>query len=80
MSCRAISRTARLLYLTKLPRRPFVVEAVAGQWRTFAFAPGAPDFLFVYADRFTSGGCQVPLPGGKIEGGSIFGQYKRITR
>jgi hypothetical protein len=28
--CRAISRNARLLYPTKLPRRPFAIEAVTG--------------------------------------------------
>jgi hypothetical protein len=26
-----------------------------------------------------AGGCQVPSPGGKIEGGSVFGEYRRIT-
>ena len=36
--------------------------------------------LFAYDDCFKAGGCQVPLPGGKIEGGSTFGQYKRMTR
>ncbi len=30
--------------------------------------------------RFTSGGFHVPEPGGKIDGGSAFGQYRRITR
>jgi hypothetical protein len=29
--CRAISRYARLLYPTKLPRQRFAVEAVTGQ-------------------------------------------------
>src|ERR1700693_5468394 len=33
--CRAISRNARLLYPTKLPRRPFAIEAVTGQSRHF---------------------------------------------
>jgi hypothetical protein len=28
--CLAISRHARLLYFTKLPRRPFAIEAVTG--------------------------------------------------
>lgn len=28
----------------------------------------------------TAGGCQVPSPGGRIEGASLFGQYRRITR
>lgn len=27
-----------------------------------------------YETRFTPGGCHVPLPGGRIEGGSVFGQ------
>lgn len=27
-----------------------------------------------------AGGCQLPSPGGRIEGGSAFGQYRRITR
>jgi hypothetical protein len=31
--CRAISRNARPLYPTKLPRRPFAIEAVRGQER-----------------------------------------------
>jgi hypothetical protein len=26
------------------------------------------------------GGCHVPSPGGKMDGGSTFGQYKRITK
>jgi hypothetical protein len=29
--CRAILRNARLPYPTKLPRRPFTIEAVKGQ-------------------------------------------------
>jgi len=33
-----------------------------------------------YAARFTPGGFQVPSPGGRIEGGSVLGQYSRITR
>jgi hypothetical protein len=33
-----------------------------------------------YAARFIPGGFQVPSPGGRIEGGSVFGQYSRITR
>jgi hypothetical protein len=32
--CRAISWNARLLYPTKLPRRPFAIEAVTGQKQT----------------------------------------------
>jgi hypothetical protein len=27
-----------------------------------------------------AGGFQLPSPGGRIEGGCVFGQYKRITR
>jgi hypothetical protein len=38
--CRAISRNARLLYPTKLPRRPFAVEAVSGHKRTSRRRPG----------------------------------------
>src|SRR5258708_2321474 len=34
--CRGISRNARLLYPTKLPRRPFAIEAVTGHERHFA--------------------------------------------
>jgi hypothetical protein len=30
-NCRAILRNARLFYLTKLPRRPFAIEAVTSQ-------------------------------------------------
>jgi hypothetical protein len=26
------------------------------------------------------GGFQVPSPGGRMEGGSVFGQYRRMTR
>jgi hypothetical protein len=32
INCRAISQKARLPYPTKLPRRPFVVEAVMGRY------------------------------------------------
>lgn len=28
----------------------------------------------------TAGGCHVPLPGGRIDGGSGLGQYRRITK
>src|ERR1700757_3906353 len=38
-------------------------------------APGGPaQFSFTIP-----GGCQVPSPGGKIEGGVSLGQYRRIT-
>ncbi len=30
--CRSNSRNARLLYPTKLPRQPFAIEAVTGQF------------------------------------------------
>jgi hypothetical protein len=33
-----------------------------------------------YATRFIPGGCHVPSPGGRIEGGSVFGQYSRNTK
>jgi hypothetical protein len=33
-----------------------------------------------YCATITAGGFHVPSPGGRIEGGSVFGQYKRITR
>jgi len=33
--CRAISRKARLLYPTKLPRRRFAIEVVTGHFQTF---------------------------------------------
>jgi hypothetical protein len=33
-----------------------------------------------YEARFTGAGCQVPLPTGRIEGGSVFGQYNRIAK
>ncbi len=36
--CRAISRNARLLHPTKLPRRPFAIEAVTAE---AAFMPGS---------------------------------------
>ena len=36
INCRANSQEARLLYPTKLPHRPFAVEAVTGQKRYFA--------------------------------------------
>jgi hypothetical protein len=32
-----------------------------------------------YCATCMAGGCQVPEPGGRIEGGVSFGQYKRIT-
>ena len=32
-----------------------------------------------YCATWITGGCQVPAPGGKIEGGSVFGQYNRMT-
>jgi hypothetical protein len=36
--CRAISRNARLIYPTKLPRRLFAIEAVTGRQETFQTA------------------------------------------
>jgi hypothetical protein len=33
-----------------------------------------------YFDAAIPGGCHVPDPGGKIEGGVSLGQYRRITR
>jgi hypothetical protein len=33
----------------------------------------------VYWATWMAGGCHVPAPGGKIEGGSAFGQYNRMT-
>jgi hypothetical protein len=33
-----------------------------------------------YVARCIAGGFHVPLPGGRIEGGASFGQYRRITR
>ncbi len=33
-----------------------------------------------YCATCIAGGCQVPEPGGRMEGGSVFGQYRRITR
>ena len=38
-----------------------------------------PDLLVYFATTM-AGGCHVPLPGGRIDGGSVFGQYRRITR
>ena len=38
-----------------------------------AIAPGT-------TPSWTAGGCQVPSPAGRIEGGVSFGQYRRITR
>jgi hypothetical protein len=32
-----------------------------------------------YCATCIAGGCHVPAPGGKIEGGSVFGQYNRMT-
>jgi hypothetical protein len=34
----------------------------------------------LYFDATTPGGSQVPSPGGKIEGGSTLGQYRRMTK
>jgi hypothetical protein len=34
----------------------------------------------LYFDATIAGDFQVPSPGGKIEGGVSFGQYRRITR
>ena len=33
-----------------------------------------------FAAMTTPGGFQVPSPGGRIDGASTFGQYRRITR
>jgi hypothetical protein len=33
-----------------------------------------------YFATLITGGCQVPSPGGKTDGGAVFGQYKRIAR
>ena len=32
-----------------------------------------------YCTSWMAGGCQLPLPAGRIEGASIFGQYRRKT-
>ena len=32
-----------------------------------------------YGATCIAGGCHVPSPGGRMEGGSVFGQYSRIT-
>jgi hypothetical protein len=37
-NCLAISRSGWLFYPTKLPRRPFAIEAVEGQKETFCAA------------------------------------------
>ena len=36
--------------------------------------------FFAHDACFTAGGCHVPSPGGRIEGASVFGEYRRITR
>ena len=33
-----------------------------------------------YTTNAIAGGFQVPLPGGRIDGASVFGQYNRMTR
>jgi len=33
-----------------------------------------------YCASVTAGGCHVPSPGGRIDGGVSFGQYRRSTR
>jgi|HubBroStandDraft_2_1064218.scaffolds.fasta_scaffold10562_2 hypothetical protein len=33
-----------------------------------------------YCATCIAGGCQVPSPAGRMEGGSVFGQYKRMTK
>jgi hypothetical protein len=43
-----------------------------------SFEPVREDWLYEF--RFKPGGCHVPLPIGRIEGGSLFGQYSRITK
>jgi hypothetical protein len=37
-------------------------------------------WIGIYFATSTAGGCQVPSPAGKIDGGVSLGQYKRITR
>ena len=43
-------------------------------------APTARSRQECYTTIAIAGGFQVPLPGGKIDGSSVFGQYNRITR
>jgi hypothetical protein len=33
-----------------------------------------------YETCFTPGGCHDPSPGGRMDGASVFGQYRRIMR
>ncbi len=41
---------------------------------------GRTKLCVFYETCFTPGGCHVPSPAGRIEGGVGFGQYRRITR
>ena len=36
--------------------------------------------LVLYLAATSAGGCHVPSPAGRIDGGSVFGQYRRMTR
>jgi hypothetical protein len=49
--CLAISRNARLLYPTKLPRRPFAIEAVTGQSRPKCIAAKTVLFDHLVGER-----------------------------
>ena len=55
-------------------------ESIASSpWTAIRFSSGG----FESMGHFTvtrAGGCQVPSPGGRIEGGVVFGQYRRMTR
>ena len=50
------------------------------RWATALFAPCHRASRECYTATAIAGGFQVPLPGGKIDGASVFGQYNRMTR
>ena len=52
------------------------VRGAAGLVKLMLVAAG----VRLYFDATIAGGFQVPSPGGKTDGGSVFGQYRRITK
>ena len=59
-------------YTTGIEHSP--TSATGTGWERTPWASGP------HLDATIAGGFQVPSPGGKIDGGSFFGQYSRITR
>jgi hypothetical protein len=49
-------------------------DSARGPTLNAGIVPVAAFCMVLYETRLMPGGCQVPSPGGRIEGGSVFGQ------